>query len=163
MRVPVGILAALGFLAAVIVHALTFVSINAADIVPGVWLLHFGCFAVFVPFFLSFRRIYGAKPSYRELLSTMPVWAAVLVIGLAAYAIVNFVLFLGLSEGATAEVRNGHYVLHRHGTVLRELSADEYRAQKVYVTRGFSGHWMLFYLVPAIYFLAIPAVRRVQA
>jgi len=50
------------------------------------------------------------------------------------------------------DVRDGKYVLHNHGQVIRELSENEYEWQKAYILRGFSGHWMAFYLVPAIVF-----------
>ena len=69
-----------------------------------------------------------------------------------AYALINFALFFFLSKGGVPDVRDGKYVLHNHGQVIRELSEDEYELQKAYVVRGFSGHWMVFYLVPALVF-----------
>jgi hypothetical protein len=82
----------------------------------------------------------------------MPRWARYTVKAFFAYAFINFALFFFLSRGGTPDVRDGKYVLHNHGNVIRELSEDEYELQTAYVVRGFSGHWMIFYLVPALFF-----------
>jgi len=82
----------------------------------------------------------------------MPRWARYTIKAFFAYAIINFALFFFLSRDGVPDVRDGKYVLHNHGQVVRELSENEYEWQKAYVIRGFSGHWMVFYLVSAIVF-----------
>jgi hypothetical protein len=82
----------------------------------------------------------------------MPRWARYTVKAFFAYAVINFALFFVLSKGGAAEERDGRYVLHNHGEIIRELSPEEYEQQRAYVLRGFSGHWMVFYLVPAVFF-----------
>ena len=85
-------------------------------------------------------------------MADLPRWQQYAVKGLFAYALINFALFFYRSSGGTPEERDGKYVLQNHGTVIRELSADEYERHSAYVVRGFSGHWMVFYLIPALYF-----------
>jgi hypothetical protein len=69
----------------------------------------------------------------------------------AIYVPINFFTLLGSAEGGSVDERNGVYVLHKGGEVVRVLTEQEYRRQKAYVVRGVSGHWMLFYLPPALY------------
>jgi hypothetical protein len=116
---------------------------------PFEWGLHLGIFVVFIPMAIYQRRNPG-KDHWRTFDDAMPRWARYAVIGFFAYALINFALFFLLSEGGVPAVRDGKYVLHNHGKVIRELSEDEYELQKAYVLRGFSGHWMVFYLVPAL-------------
>jgi hypothetical protein len=92
------------------------------------------------------------KDFWGKFFAPMPIWARYVVKAFFAYALINFALFFFLSKGGVPEVREGKYVLHNHGDVIRELSEDEYELQKAYVVRGFSGHWMVFYLIPALYF-----------
>jgi hypothetical protein len=56
-------------------------------------------------------------------------------------------------EGGSPSVENGNYYLHNHGQKIRDLSKEEYQRFSAYVVRGFSGHWMLFSIIPAAYFL----------
>ena len=92
----------------------------------------------------------------------MPAWSWPLIYAAGIYAALNFALFNYNSEGGSPDIRDGHYVLHDHGKIIRELSEDEYHIQKAYVARGFSGHWMLFYLMPALYFGFADAALRVE-
>jgi hypothetical protein len=151
----IGVLAAIGLAAAVVVHVLTFFpdkAIATRDS-PLFFVMHLGIFVVFVPFVLAQRELFGtARPGWRELLSIFPRWGQLLVNFATAYAVVNFALFL-FTERGTAEIRDAQFVLMNHGTFIRALSEQEYYLARSYVTRGFSGHWIVFYLVPMLYFL----------
>lgn len=77
------------------------------------------------------------------------------------YAFVNFGLFVKNMEGGVPGRDGDNYYLHSHGRKIRDLAEKEYRQFHVYEVRGFSGHWMVFYLIPAAYFLvAEPKARR---
>lgn len=92
------------------------------------------------------------KDVWDKFFANMPRWPRYIVKAFFVYAIVNFALFFLLSKSGTPDMRDGRYVLHNHGNVIRELSEDEYELQKAYVLRGFSGHWMVFYLTAALFF-----------
>ena len=141
----------IGFFASLLVHLTTFLGLNLAKYVPWVWGLHLGCFVATIPllFVQGFKR---KKDFWHKLFAPMPRWAQYIIRGFFIYALINFALFFFLSHGGTPEVRDGKYVLHSHGQVIRELSEEEYEHQNAYVLRGFSGHWMIFYLLPALYF-----------
>ena len=69
----------------------------------------------------------------------------------AAYVLVNGTLEFIRALGGTPDIWDGRFVLHQHGTFVRELSGEEYHIEQAHVLRGFSGHWMIFYLLPALY------------
>ena len=152
----VGVLAAIGLAAAVTVHVLTFFpdkAIVTSDS-PLFFALHVGMFVVLAPLVLAQRKLFGtARPGWREQLSVFPRWAQIVIKLAVAYAFVNFALFL-FTQGGTPEIRGGQFVLMDHGTFIRALSEQEYYLARSYVTRGFSGHWIVFYLMPMLYFLS---------
>ena len=148
-----GTIAAVGFLLALIVHGMTFAHVDVIEAYPGVWLLHVGIFLVVLPFVVASRATFGGRPSLAQIGSLLPRWARILLAVVGAYAFINFALFFYLSEGGAPDIRGGRFVLHNHGTVIRELSEQEYQLQRAYIARGFSGHWLFFYLAPALYFL----------
>ena len=151
MRRAFSIFAFTGFFTSLIVHLTTFFGIDPAKHVPWVWVLHLSIFIVFIPM-LFVQGLTPKKDFWSKFLATMPRWVRYTVKAFFAYAIVNFALFFFLSKGGVTDVRDGKYVLHNHGNVIRELTEDEYQLQNAYVLRGFSGHWMIFYLIPALYF-----------
>ena len=50
---------------------------------------------------------------------------------------------------------NGTYFLHTRGTKIRDLTKEEHSRFLAYEVRGFSGTWILFSLIPAVYFLSV--------
>ena len=64
------------------------------------------------------------------------------------YALVNFALFMIGNQG-NPSMSHGKYLLLDHGRLIHELSASQYAASKANEVRGFSGHWLVFYGVPA--------------
>jgi hypothetical protein len=148
-----GILSAISFTLALVVHGLTFAHIDIMETIPAVWVLHVGIFVVFVPLVFSARRLSGADQKYRDFQSLFPEWANTLITVVFIYAIVNFVVFMFLSHGGVPAIRDGQFILHSHGKLVRVLTEKEYHVQRAYVVRGFSGHWLVFYLVPALFFL----------
>ena len=148
-----GLLAAVGLGLALIVHALTFypnASIITEDGSP-VWLLHIGIFVVFVPMVFSMKRNLATRRGWAAQMSLFPPWARAVILAAGVYTGYNF--FTALPMGGTPQVRNGQFALVNHGTFIRTLSAEEYLAMKRGEVRGFSGHWIFFYLIPTLYFL----------
>jgi hypothetical protein len=71
------------------------------------------------------------------------------------YAVINFALFTALMEGGSPTVKNGNYYLHSHGKKIRDITKEEYQRFRAYEVRGFSGHWIVFSIVPMAYFLTV--------
>ena len=122
----------------------------------GVFLLmHVGIFPLFFVFATRWRewqvstsgKVNGWSYDLRsslpsaELLAHFPWWAIVFVLGLFIYTVINFFLALGMGFGHVA-------------------SGGLTDAQRA---RLFSGHWMLFYAVPAVFFGFVPAGGRASS
>lgn len=140
-------LAALGLILSIVVHFSTFAGVDPLDRFPLVWLLHIGIFVVFVPGIYTTRKKPARKD--RSLASEFPyaprrmAWMTGIF---SAYALVNFVIFLGLMyEGQPKQQDDGTYAMKNHGKLVREINEEEFHRYQGYVARGFSGHWMAFY------------------
>jgi hypothetical protein len=162
-RKILAILAALGFAVSLVVHLATYLGVNVSRHVPAVWLLHVGVFIVFVPMVITIYTKSGkSRPQsggdfWRQFFNPMPRWVRLLSYGLFAYVAINFILFVALSRDGSPDVIGGKYVLRSDGRVeeqrvIREITMEEYDLREARVVRGFSGHWLVFYLIAALYF-----------
>lgn len=148
-----GTAAAIGFVASLLVHVAALQGVDVAAHFSGVWLLHLGIFAVFIPLVLLYRRDLGSRTSLLRIATTLPRLVTILGAAIFAYAIVNFMLFMAATEGGNPTIHDGKYLLLNHGKLIREISSEEYSAFKANEVRGFSGHWLVFYYVAAACFL----------
>jgi hypothetical protein len=114
------------------IHVLTLFEVNVAAWSRSVYLLHIGIFFVFIPFIFDLRRVHLG--GWGHLFSAIPAWAYLAIIAAFTYASVNFRQTVGAS---------GHGV----------WSATDFRG-----LRAFSGLWLVFYLIPAVYFRWAPRV-----
>jgi hypothetical protein len=162
MNKIIGLVALVGFLLSLVIHGLTFTGINIE--MEQVWLLHAGGIFLCFPLFSSLHGRLGKNLTITQMRKLLPIWANALVVATFVYAFINFALFILHSEGGSPGVKDGMYVLQNHGRLIRQLSQQEYELYKVYAVRGFSGHWLFLYLLPAIYFLVghHPKVRDVK-
>jgi hypothetical protein len=138
----------LGFALSAIVHALSYFGIAAQEIVPAVWALHVG---IFPPFFVAVWRLrhwrtrqgrWSYRTQWSALRPYVPRWAYPIGIVLAVYKFVNF--FLATSH------------LPQRGRPVSPVSVSAHDIA-IYTIRAFSGHWLIFYFLPALFFLYIPA------
>jgi hypothetical protein len=98
------------------------------------------------------RRI-GLKAVYLDSPKVLSIFVSIVYV----YAILNFFLFMGSMPGVPTE-RDGKYILSNHGTVIKEISFEEYKYYQRKEAIGFSGHWMLFY--SAALLLSYPFRKR---
>ena len=152
-RDVLGIVALTGFLLSLLAHVMALMGIDLSASAPVIWDLHFGIFFVFIPFVLPSRKELAGRNSMLGIAADVPRWVAVLGAMLFVYAMVNLFLFTQHTEGGNAVIQHGKCVLLNHGKFIRELIASEYTVLKANELRGFSGHWLLFYFMPAAYFL----------
>jgi hypothetical protein len=138
------LLAWLGFAASLVVHVSTFFPAVGIEDRSAIWALHVGVFVVCLPMIVSLKK--RGRPGI-EL--TRSAWALVAVF--FVYALVNFALFMQRAPAKPPAIQQGQWVVYENGQrrVLTASQAAEIRRLEV---RGFSGHWMLFYVLPALYF-----------
>lgn len=139
------------FACAVALHLSTFVP----DREPLPMELLFPLFVfTFVLFFLAIVIIKRNKPfgsstrPWKEILAAVPRWVPAGLIVLMSYTGFNFFYSLWhLNGNLTPEIKDGHYVLHNHGQVVRELTQAQYWQHKAWQLRGFSMHPIMFLAV----------------
>jgi len=164
MNSLLALLACLGFVLSLAVHVAALFGFNASTQIPHLWLLHLGIFVVFIPMVLTSQKRLGSKVSFAKLRAVFPAWVVTFGLVLAVYVALNFLFtMISLREGGPG-MQNGKFVLQSHGRFIRELTATEYTALKANEVRGFSGHWLIFYYIPLVYFLfakrSNPAVEQ---
>ncbi len=143
----------LAFGLSVLVHVLTFFSVDASRWFPPIWGLHLAAMAGFGAMLLNRRWRPAGVPAD---LFRLPLWVLPTLFGIFLYAGANFTLFIKLTEGGTPETGPSGYFLSDHGQVIRTLTEAEYFQQKAYILRGFSGHWIAFLAIALAYFLYVP-------
>ncbi|WP_233869839.1 hypothetical protein [Paraburkholderia adhaesiva] len=159
LRYALGVSALTGFVISLVVHVSALMGFNLAATIPSIWALHAGVFVVFAPFVFLCRKELGGKGNLWLLWKGVPNWVAVLGGMIFVYVVMNFLLFMLHTEGGMPAVQDGKYVLLNHGKFIRQLTPSEFTAFKANELRGFSGHWLLFYFVPAAYFLFWKSAR----
>jgi hypothetical protein len=143
-----GAWAALGFALSAVVHALSYFSIAAQSSWPWVWGLHIGIFPPFIVMVLRLTRWRSRSGPWRSrarldaLAPYFPRWVPVLAVALLIYVMFNF-------ASATSHLPQRHQAPPTDAASARKI--------EVYTIRAFSGHWLLFYAAPALFFLFVPS------
>ena len=143
----------LGLALSLLVHLSALMGIDVQAKVPYVWLLHGGALLVFIPFVFLISKALPRRPSMAQMRAVFPDWALLLMAAATVYVAINFFLFLQTGQGGTPELVDGKFVLQVRGNVLKELSESDYVRLRANQVRGFSGHWLLFYFAPLMYFV----------
>ncbi len=155
-----------GWILGLIVHLLSITDFDITDKVPFVWALHIGVFIVGVPTVIDLKKN-EELVEYQQsgmlnrinpfefskiMFRYTPTWLTIIAIGGFFYTIINFMLFMNSYPGAP-DVKNGQYILHNHGRLIKTLTEQEYHHYKANEVRVFSGHWLAFYgLAAAVLF-----------
>lgn len=131
-------IAAVGFFASVACHLMGWLQVEP----PwgnSVLVLHVGFLVLWFPLVIFANRTMPkpGRGNMEHLLAVLPKWARTLAYGLFIYALANLAYFM--------------------------FSSSKYPKHEVPFTvklRGFSGHWMLFYGIAVIGFVALARLAR---
>jgi hypothetical protein len=151
-----------GWIMGLIVHLLSVADYDVTKKIPFVWILHIGIFVVWLPTILTLRnneelKAYqqAAKEKQKNPIVLMkiifrqaPTWLSIIAAGGFFYAFINFMLFMASQDGVPS-IKDGQFILHNHGQLIKTLTEQEYNHYKANEVRGFSGHWLAFYGVAA--------------
>lgn len=134
------------------IHLLSFFRVDLPDYFPFLWTLHVGIFLFFLPMaFFSYGK--GAYNSFWEHIKILiPGFWQLAIILLIIYVPCTFGFFMYRSGFSRPREVDGEYFLIRNRMVIKQLSPIEYEYQKCLITRAFSSAWLVFYLLPALYF-----------
>jgi hypothetical protein len=153
-------IAIIGFVLSLIVHLSSYFGFDFIDRAPIFWLLHV---LVFLPFGASIyyarRDPNHAEKNHDQAWRAAPLWLR-LAAGLCfAYAIVNIIVCIRGNEGKP--VREGdHYSMRDYTGRIHGITDREFHAYQAQVARGFSGHWMAFYLIALIFLVGSDRLSR---
>lgn len=154
--------ALVGFVASLAVHLRTYFADPARSGRPSVLLLHVFCIAtcfLMFPFIRRMEKLWGQKVTFAKDYGGRRGQLVISV--LFAYALINFVLFLGscvVNGQMRVWEKNGTYYARGGKAGDREIGGAEYQQHQVRMLRGFSGHWMLFFALPALFFLHLKPI-----
>lgn len=161
--------AAIGWGLSLLIHLLALADIDVTASIPFVWLLHVGVFVVWLPVVLELRKEQDLQNGsflnrmnpmsfFKTVFKGTPSWLVIMSAAGFFYAMINFLLFMQSQTGVPA-LKEGQYILHNHGQLIKTLSEAEYHHYKANEVRGFSGHWIAFYgLATAVLFRFIRPV-----
>ena len=152
-----GVVALVGAAFGLAVHILAIFRYTPLGMAP-VFLLFLLAFPLFGAMISNLRsRARGprfARFGIFDLIPDVPTWGKLLFAAVFIYAGINFGWFFSAISGGTVEQRDdGHYVLSDHGRFIRELDEDGVRAFHAWEVRAFSGHILVFLVLPGLYFL----------
>lgn len=127
-----------------------------------IWPLHLATMAAFGAMILVGVSIRKKMPkadhptdSLSKVLRWVPWPLILLCISAVAYTAINFAVFMGFTEGGSPAENDGRYYLQSHGKKIRDLEEGEYRWVRACEVRAFSGHWMLFSVIPMTFFFYV--------
>ena len=160
-------IAIIGWTLGLFIHLLSITDYNLAEKVPFIWFLHVGIFIVWFPAVFKLTKneelkAFRQSGSLKQLnpvaaskifFGQTPTWLTIIAVTGFLYAIINSVLFMTSSDMGVPDIKNGQYILHNHGKLIKTLTEHEYYHYKTNEVRFFSGHWLLFYgLAAAVLF-----------
>jgi hypothetical protein len=169
-----GIAALVVFALSVFAHITTFVpSIPISMQVAGP--IHLAAMAVFAAMIFSLTALQKREPRKPaeglfakwieasqqnkdfqiKLFTCAPLPLSILCASIFMYVMIIFILSSGLMEGGAPAITDGRSVLQNHGKKIRDVSKEEYQRFQAYEVRRFSGLWMIFSIIPAVYFLIV--------
>jgi len=132
---------------AVVFHVCSFLGLSLP---PGAMILHLGIFLLVIP--AAKKALSSKHIGLRDLLRRIPRLSTVILIVAAFYAPAQFG-YRSLKLGAAfPEERDGRYQLVSRGSVVQELSADEYAYANALDARMWSAYWFCAYWCLFVYF-----------
>ncbi len=147
-----------------VVHVSTFLGIDPIAKWPGVMFTHLAVMLSCIVAASYASRAGGKVPGDQDrVFKSAPRWPRILTGVLFVYALLNFVISIALNEGRNPSERDGKYVLHSHGSVIREISETEFHQHQAYVARAFSGYWTMFSCAALTMFSGALRLRRLSA
>jgi hypothetical protein len=163
-RKVIAVVSFCGFLTSSIIHFLAVFGIN---LIRSDWVMILFHFGMFIPMFLMIQSFQKEQKLYKLtengdywkcFFQPMPKWIKYLLYITVGYVALNFFFMLPyISQVKTAIVKEKYVLVpvksgNPPQNIIKEITQQEYEQQNSYHTRSFSGHWLLFYLMPTLFF-----------
>lgn len=145
-----------GFIVSFVIHFSTVAGVNTFATFDFIFFIL--TFAMFIPstaMILSARKNFSGlkKGEFNTLLfSSTPKHISILAKLTLTYAVLNFFYTISYLHDGYPAIEYGVYIIENHGHHVRDITFSEYLSYKRIELRMASGHWMAFYVFPAIYY-----------
>jgi hypothetical protein len=146
--------AAAVFAAGSIVYGSTFFDFNLLERVPQLWPLHALAIGVFLTALASMAPNIPDPKDVDAWMKRNAPWLRRLGLALFLNAMACLVLDLVVGRGGWPEKRGDKFVAAERGTVVRELTEEQYRTLRGCAIRFFPSFWMVFSGYPALIAIA---------
>ncbi len=147
-----GYAAEVGLLVGGAVHIATYLPVDLTALVPWIYVLHVGIFPPFFALIVAARReTRWVRDPFPTAVTAIPTALRVAAAVLFVYAVVNWAVFLAQESKGSPTAGGGSYFLNNHGRET-PITRREYVRDVSIELRGFSGFWLVFYSLPAVYF-----------
>jgi hypothetical protein len=94
---------------------------------------------------------YNPMMIFKKYLPNLNPRIGIIIFILFAYVFINFFVSADRMKNGTVNILNGKYVLDNHGEIT-EIDKKEYVEMKYIQIKTFSGHWIVFSIIPYLYF-----------
>jgi hypothetical protein len=146
------VLTAFGFAASGVVCVRSYGGATMDSLSRWAIVLHLGVLILLLPIYaVEYPSIKGRAFFWAGFAQSTPKWVVRAIKLFALFFVFHFVWFLVQSHAASPELKNGGFVLNRHGQVVKVLTQSEYLNLKGEELRLFATGWMFFYFVPTMY------------
>ncbi len=148
-------------LLALSIHISTFLFKRYLPIYDVSMIIHFLSFIPFTIMIVSIRKNTRSSEHLlfmRDILPKIGSFWIITAILFFTYALCNFFYNSSIVTGNPI-IEKGKYFLFNHGA-FSEISESQYHKYKFIELRMFSGHWMIFSIIPLIYFKTLGVIKR---
>ena len=122
-------------------------------------MLFAGAFVPLIAMLIRLRAAPAGPARWRGVVALVPSGIRTLLVGVVLYTLMNLVLSLLMTGGATTEAVGDKRYLVEAGR-REEISREEYEMHRRLTIRLLTGHLLLFYLVPLTYFRFVDSRLR---
>jgi hypothetical protein len=148
----------------VVAHVSTFLGVDLMAVLPGLVTFQFLWSApVVAAGWYSNKAAGGATGRMVWLRRSVAPWMYRFMQLLIVYVIINIVMLVGQTWHGRPEEQNGKYVLSSHGSIVREITEEEYHQHRVFIARGASGAWMCLFGMALIFLVGVVRSRSQPA
>lgn len=134
-------LGGLAFVVALLIHLITYLYFQIGGSLYVV--MHCGIFILYI-LFSQLPGNKGFRTTFNNKDRDNPLYLVVKAFGV--YCVLNFGICLVLLKFGAPDIWEGQFVLQNKGQLIEIITETDYYKYQSYVTRLFSGFWMLMYL-----------------
>jgi hypothetical protein len=100
---------------------------------------------------ITFLENFNLKIIFKRFFPNTDYKVGIILLLIFIYVFINFYMSINILKNGLPEIANGEYVLNNHGEIV-EIDKSQYVKMCYTQIKAFSGHWIIFSIIPYIYF-----------